>query len=225
MVAKRSGHFRPAPVYLAAVAFPAVSTVKYYHLLPALLLSYAGHTQSAPAPAAAPPGAWYTGVGVGNGLALAAGYRTPHWRAYGQLRGKWWGPDKEPKAQLFGDDLNTRSRQTEAAVLLGYSLAAGPTFFYAATGVAYVRGRELGEYRYSLRKSGLLSADATHYYAYRDYQALGLPVEVGWQTASFSTVGMRLGISAQANFNPQHTVYCGLGTVSVALKPLLGKIR
>ncbi|MBH8557328.1 hypothetical protein [Hymenobacter negativus] len=194
---------------------------RIYYLLPALLSSpvQAQPTAStAPAPFLA--NAWYIGLGVGNGAEIYGGYHAPHWLAYGRLRGKWWGPDKEPKAHLFGDDVNTSSRQTEVAALLGVPVAAGRSYFYAAAGVAYVSGRQLGEYRYSVRKSGLLSSDATHYYAYRDYQAIGLPLELGWQSAAYADGNARFGLVGQVNLNPQHSVFCLLATVSVRLSPL-----
>ncbi|GAB3867322.1 hypothetical protein GCM10028824_09460 [Hymenobacter segetis] len=194
-----------------------------YYLLAALLSGPAQAQSAAPGSATSvppPANAWYIGLGVGNGLEMHSGYKAPHWLAYGRLRGKWWGPDKEPKAHLFGDDVNTNSQQTEAAVLLGIPLAAGRSYFYAAAGVAYVSGRQLGEYRYSLRKSGLLSSDATHYYAYRDYQAIGLPLEVGWQSTAYADGNARFGLVGQANLNPEHSVFCLLGTVSVLLSPL-----
>ena len=194
---------------------------RFCYLLP-VLLSLPARAQPAASATAVPPlaGAWYIGLGLGNGLAAHGGYRAPHWLAYGRLRGKWWGPDQEPKAHLFGDDVNTNSRQTEAAVLLGIPVAAGQSCFYAATGVAYVSGRQLGAYRYSLRKSGLLSADATHYYAYRDYQAIGLPLEMGWLSPAFADGTARLGLVGQANLNPQHSVYCFMATITVLLLPL-----
>lgn len=187
-------------------------------LLPGVLSLAARAQPAAPAPTL--PDRWHIGVGVGNGGAVQGGYEGPHWLAYGRVRGKWWGPETAPRAALLGDNVNTYSQQKEAAVLLGYAVAAGRSRFYAAAGVAYVSGRQLGEYRYSLRKSGLLSADATHYYAYRDYQAIGLPLEVGWQAPAFARETTRLGLAGQANLNPQHSVYCVLATISVVLLPL-----
>ena len=180
-------------------------------------LCFAAQAQ-APAAASPPAATWNLGFGLGNGLEVHAGYYHPRWLAFGRLRGKWWGPEQEPSAHFWSDGLNTRSEQTEAAVLLGIPVAAGQTYFYAAAGLAYVSGRQLGDYRYSLRKGGLFSTNAIHYYAYRDYQAVGLPLEVGWQSEPLARA-LRLGVVAQANLNPQHSVYCFLATISFAVFP------
>ena len=201
---------------LAGPAAPSYFPMKRHcYLLLLLFFNLAAPAQTHP-PA---PGTWHAGLGVGNGLEAHGGYRANHWLAFGRLRGKWWGPEQEPKGHLFGDDINTHSQQSEVALLLGFPLPVGRSYFYGATGVAYVSGRQLGEYRYSLRKSGLLSADATHYYAYRDYQAFGLPLEVGWQSPPLRSEAVRLGLAAQANLNPQHSVYCFLATISVVVFP------
>ena len=153
-------------------------------------------------------------MGVGNGLALHGTYYGPRGLALGRLRGKWWGPAAGPGPELFGDDINTRSGQTEAAALLGYPLVLGRTVLYGAAGVAYVSGRELGPYRFTLREGGLLSTDATHYYSYRDYRGLGLPLEIGLLTPFTYDEQVQLGLAGQANFGAERAVYCLLGTVS-----------
>lgn len=164
---------------------------------------------------------WAGGLGLGNGVEAHGGYFSPQLMAFGRVRGKWWGPSSGPKPSIWGEDINTRSRQTEVAGLVGYPVAAGRTLFYAATGLAYVNGRQLGDYRFSLRSSGVVS-EVTHYYAYSDYQALGLPVEVGALSPPLGGGNsLRLGVSGQANFNPKQTVYCLLLTLWVGpgLKP------
>lgn len=177
-----------------------------------LPLTAAAQSAPAPRPAAA---AWGFGVGVGNGLELHGGHYSPRLLAFGRLRGKRWGPESGPKPSLFGDDINTYSSQLEVAVLVGYPLAVGRSTLYGAAGLAYLSGRELGQYRYTLRKSGLLSADGTHYYSYRDYRALGLPLEIGYLSPELGYRRLRLGLAGQADFNPQQSVYCLLATLSV----------
>ena len=172
-------------------------------------LPVAGMAQSASAP---PATTWSSGFGVGNGVGLHVGYLKPHLMAWVRGRGKWWGPEKGPGADFFGSEINTKSRQFEVATLAGYPLAVGRSTFYAATGAAFVTGRKLGEYRFTTRTSGLVS-DPTHYYAHRDYKALGLPLEVGYLSPSFNAGHLRLGASAQANLNPQQSVYCLFFTV------------
>ncbi|WP_375417423.1 hypothetical protein [uncultured Hymenobacter sp.] len=164
-----------------------------------------------PRPAVA---SWGVGLGAGNGLALHGTYFSRHWLALGRLRGKWWGPESGPRPTLFGDDINTRSRQNEVAVLVGYPLAVGQSIIYGAAGLAYLRGRQLGEYRYTLRESGLISTDGTHYYRYRDYRALGLPLEIGYLAPAFDKEQLRLGLTGQADFNPEQIVYCVLATLT-----------
>lgn len=178
-------------------------------------LPLAAAAQSAPtSPAITPtPAKWAVGFGAGNGLEMHGGYYGRHLLAYGRLRGKWWGPTAGPTSALFGDDLNTRNHQFEIAALLGYPLAVGRSTLYGAAGLAYLDGRTLGEYRYTLRKSGLASTDGTHYYSYRDYRALGLPLEIGYLSPVSDSRQFRFGIAGQANYNPQQTVYCVLVTV------------
>lgn len=175
-------------------------------LLPGAAL---GQTPSPVAPAAS---TWTGGFGVGNGLELHAGRWGTRLMAYGRLRGKWWRPASGPSTNWLGHDLNTRSRQVEAAALLGYPVAVGKALVYAAAGVAYVNGRELGEYRYTLRANGLVTS-ATHYYSYQDYQALGLPLEVGILTPRLGINAQRAGLSFQADLNPQYSVFCVLATL------------
>ena len=179
-------------------------------MLLALLPTAALARQAAPVASAAPR-AWSGGFGAGNGLELHVGRWESRFIAFGRVRGKWWGPTTGPTADWFGSNLNTRSRQVEAAALVGYPLAVGPLTLYAATGVAYVNGRQLGEYRFTLRTSGALS-DATHYYSYRDYQAVGWPLDVGILSPRFGAEKARAGLSFQANLNPQHSVFCLLAT-------------
>lgn len=177
------------------------------------LLPLTAAQRPADPPPASPEARWGLGAGVGNGLAVQGGYYGPRLLVLGRLRTKWWGPDTEPKANLTGDEVNTRSRQTEAAVLLGYPLPVGRALLYGGTGLAYVVGRQLGDYRYSIRRNGGLTTDATHYYAYRDYQALGLPLELGLLSAPIRKSRTRLGLTVQANLNPEQPVYCVLLTV------------
>ena len=63
-----------------------------------------------------------------------------------------------------------------------------------------------------LRTSGLLS-DPKNFYAHREYQALGLPLELGVVSPLLGATGMRLGLTGQANLNPQESIYCLLATV------------
>lgn len=179
-------------------------------LLGLLPLTAAAQSGTAPLPAAA---RWGLGIGVGNGLELHGGYYGRHLLAFGRLRGKWWGPESGPKSSVFGDDINTHSKQLEVAALVGYPLAVGRSTFYGAAGLAYLDGRELGQYRYTLRSSGLLSTDGTHYYSYHDYRALGLPLEIGYLSPAFGNGELRLGVAGQADFNPERTVYCVLLTL------------
>ncbi|TPG61760.1 hypothetical protein [Hymenobacter nivis] len=169
----------------------------------------------AQAPAANPPGPWSGGLGVGNGLEAHATRQTGgHLLLLGRARYAWWGPKSGPGSKLF-DQLNTRSRQTELAVLAGRSLPVGRCRAYAAAGLAYLLGRQLGDYRYTTRSSGLLWGDATYYYAYRRYQALGLPLEIGFQ-GPLGRNQQRLGLALQANFNPERSAYCVLLTLNLS---------
>lgn len=188
-------------------------------MLKHLLLALIPLTAAAQAPAGPPLAAakWGFGAGLGNGLALHGGHYGPRLLALGRLRYKWWGPESGPQPQLFGDDINTRSRQTELAALVGYPLSVGESILYGAAGLAYLSGRQLGQYRYSVRRGGLISSDATHYYSYRDYRALGLPLEIGYLSPELGYHRLRLGLTGQLNFNPEQTVYCGLVTVSAFL--------
>ena len=183
-----------------------------------VFLPVAGMAQQVLAPPAA---TWSSGAGVGNGVELHVGYLKPHLMTWVRGRGKWWGPEKGPGADFFGSEINTKSRQFEVAALAGYPLAVGRSTFYAATGAAFVAGRKLGEYRFTTRTSGGLAADPTHYYAYRDYTALGLPLEIGYLSPPFNAGYLRLGASAQANLNPQQSVYCLFFTVWYSSKPTL----
>ncbi|MDQ2772971.1 MAG: hypothetical protein M3Y54_21000 [Bacteroidota bacterium] len=101
--------------------------------------------------------------------------------------------------------LNTRSRQAEGALLAGYDLTKGHNRAYAAAGLGYVAGRKLGEYRYTIHGNSII--EQTHYYAYTQYQALGLPLEIG-AMHSFPRARLALGLSLQANLNPDQSQYC-----------------
>lgn len=190
-----------------------------YKILLASLLPGLSLAQTTPVSSAAPH-SFRVGVGVGNGVELHGGYSQRRLLAYGRLRGKWWGPTNGPKANWLGDDINTRSWQAEAAALLGYPLPVGRALVYGAAGLAYVRGRQLGEYRYSIRRNGGLVTNAEHFYAYRDYQALGVPLEVGVLLPPLGPGQLRLGLAGQANLNPQHSVYCLLLTIWSGLKTI-----
>ncbi|GAB2952136.1 hypothetical protein GCM10027048_16480 [Hymenobacter coalescens] len=156
------------------------------------------------------------GMGVGNGLGASATYERGAWLLTGRLRYKWWIPREIDLNPVFSR-LNSRSRQAEAALLLGRSLTTGTHRFHAAAGVAYVAGRNLGAYRYTLRRSGLFSSPSTDYFAYQRYSALGVPLEVGWQV-SLDPLGVtRLGITAQGNLNPQRHDLTLLATLAFAI--------
>ena len=152
--------------------------------------------------------AWGGGLGVGNGVEAHAGYQRPGWSPLARVRYHWRGPAAGPGSGWL-DDTNTDSRQLEVAALGVYTISLGKKLLYGGLGVSYLNGRQLGDYRYTVRQSGLLGS-ATYYYSYRDYQALGLPVEVSLLSGSRSNV--RLGLSFQANFNPEKTQYCGMLT-------------
>lgn len=157
------------------------------------------------------------GVGVGNGIALHGGYLGPRLLAYGRVRGKWWGPAAGPGANWFGESINARSRQLEAAALLGYPVVVRKSVIYGAAGLAYVNGRQLGAYRYSIRRSGVVG-EVKHFYAYRDYQALSLPLEIGVLSPALGPGHLRVGLAGQANLNSQQSVYCVLLTLWVNTK-------
>lgn len=149
---------------------------------------------------------------MGNGLELHATYQTnSHLLLLGRVRYKWWGPNSGPGSGLL-DQLNSRSRQTEVAALANYGVPVGRSRVYAAAGLAYVAGRQLGDYRYTTYASGFLSGDATYYHAYRRYQALALPLEAGYLAPAFARAP-RPGLAFQADLNPEHSVYCVLLTL------------
>ncbi|ALW86414.1 hypothetical protein AUC43_15770 [Hymenobacter sedentarius] len=182
-----------------------------FRYLPALLLSLAARAQSAaPLPAPASPGAWGGGIGIGNGLEIHADYLKGHLLLVGRSRYKWWGPQEGPGSSNLLQNFNTRSRQTEVAALAGYGLPVGRGLAYAAAGVGYVAGRELGAYCYTIRSNNFFSND-THYYAYRSYQAIGVPLEVGLLTPGTKR-GLGIGLAFQTNLNPEKSVYCLLLT-------------
>lgn len=158
-----------------------------------------------------PASAWGGGIGVGNGLELHAAHISPHVLVLGRLRGKWWHETTDTGSGWLSSDSDGLSRQFEAAALLGYPVAAGRSVLYGATGLAYVNGQQAGAYRYTVRSSGLLS-DPTNYYAHRNYQALGVPLELGWLSPPLGSK-IRLGVTGQANLNPQQSVFCLLTTV------------
>lgn len=165
-----------------------------------------------PGPGKFPTGTWSGGLGVGNGLELHANYQTDgHLLLLGRARYKWWGPSSGPSSGLL-DQLNTRSRQVEVAALAGYGVPVGRGRLYATAGLAYVLGRQLNGYRYATYASGFLSSDATYYYAYRRYQALGLPLEASFLAPPLAR-GPRLGLAFQANLTPEQSVYCVLLTL------------
>lgn len=153
---------------------------------------------------------WGYGLGVGNGLALHLGYFKPHLMALGRVRGKWWQASSEAGDGLFGNS-DARAQQTELGALLGYPIAVGSARLYAAAGLGYVAGRHAGEYRYSIRTSELLS-EPKNFYAHRSYQALGVPLEIGLMSQPLGADGVRVGFAAQANLNPQQSVFCLLAT-------------
>ncbi|GAB3310046.1 hypothetical protein GCM10027511_22910 [Hymenobacter humi] len=141
---------------------------------------------------------------------MHAGYFKEHLLLFGRSRYKWWGPEDGPGTSNLFQNFNTRSRQAEVAALAGYGLPVGLGLAYAAAGVGYVAGRQLGEYRYTIRSNEFLSND-THYYAYRSYQALGVPLEVGL-LGPVRNRSLRVGLALQANLNPEKSVYCLLLT-------------
>lgn len=171
-----------------------------------VLLPTAALAQQA-APASGP--AWDGGVGVGNGVEAHVGYQRGPWRLQGRAVGKWWGAASGPGTGLF-TNTNVRSRQLEAAVLAVYCQPLGRSQLYGGLGLGYLNGRELGDFRYATTESGFFGS-TTYYYAYRSYQALGLPVEVGLQLPRFSNQS-RFGLAFEGNFNPEKNMYCGMLT-------------
>ncbi|MCC3159324.1 hypothetical protein LJ737_18930 [Hymenobacter sp. 15J16-1T3B] len=155
-------------------------------------------------------------AGVGNGLGAGAAYERGPWLLLARTRYKWWIPREIDLNPVFSR-LNSRSRQAEAALLLGRALTAGAHRFHAAAGVAFLAGRNLGDYRYTLRRSGLFSSPSTDYFAYQRYTALGLPLELGWQVQLDELGVTRLGLTAQGNLNPQHRDLTLLATLAFAI--------
>ena len=154
---------------------------------------------------------WTGGFGVGNGLELHASRLQQHGLLLGRVRYKIWGPSSGPGSGWFDGGLNTYARQAEVAALAGYSLPLGKGLLYGAAGLSYLYGRQLGEYRYTIHQNSLLG-DATHYYAYRDYQAVGIPLELGVLAHLKRPADVRPGLTFQANLNPEQPVYCVLLT-------------
>lgn len=175
--------------------------MKHLYPLLLLLLPLGGLAQEAPA--------WGGGVGIGNGVEAHLGRQQRGWLALGRVRYRWWGPSSGPGSSLL-DGVNTKARQLEVAAMAGYGLPVGGTLFYGGTGLSYLAGRQLGEYRYAVAHGGAVSS-RTYYFAYRDYQALGLPLEIGWLAPPRK--GARFGVAFQANFNPERTLYCGMLTM------------
>lgn len=172
-------------------------------LLGLLLLPLGGLAQQAPA--------WGGGVGVGNGLEAHLGRQQGRWLALGRARYRWWGPSEGPGSS-FLDDVNTKARQLEVAAMAGYGLPLGRAFLYGSAGLSYLYGRQLGDYRYAVAHGGLTGSH-TYYFAYRDYQALGLPLEVGLLLPARPSRLVRFGLAFQANFNPERPLYCGMLTI------------
>lgn len=158
--------------------------------------------------AQAPELNWGGGVAVGLGLEAHAGAQRAGWLALGRMRYRWWGPSSGPGASWL-DDRNTSSRQLEVAVLGGYGLPLGRGLLYGGLGLGYLHGRQLGEFRYAVAQNTLFG-NKSYYFAYRDYQALGLPVELGILTRPWQ--GVRAGVAFQADFNPEKPLYCALLT-------------
>lgn len=154
---------------------------------------------------------WQVGAGVGNGVCVFGGVSWP--RAVALLRGRylWRGPNQEPFRHKLIQHLDTRSRQVEGAALLGYPMQLGRGTLQVASGLALVGGRLLTDYRFSKVSSGFISS-STHYFAYRRYVAVGLPLELSWQNKPLQREDGTLGISVQANLNPQHSTLCVLLT-------------
>ena len=151
---------------------------------------------------------WGGGLGVGNGVVAHLAYQRPGWSPLARARYRWWGPSSGPGSS-FLDATNTNSHQLELGALGVYRLPVGRGLLYGGLGISYLKGRQLGDYRYAVQQTGVLGS-TTYYYSYRDYQALGLPVEVSLLTPSRKNV--RFGLAFQANFNPEKTLYCGMLT-------------
>lgn len=186
-----------------------LTTTRLYKLS-MLLTSTLPLASQAQVPIAGPT--WAGGFGLGNGVEIHVARTQQRLLLLGRARYKVWGPESGP-GSAFGllQTLNTRSQQAELAALAGSSLPLGRTMAYGAAGVGYVAGRQLGEYRYSVQTNSILG-EATHYYAYRDYQALGVPLEAGLLLPESKKRPVRLGLAFQANLNPEHSVYCALLT-------------
>lgn len=152
---------------------------------------------------------WSGGLGLGNGIEVHAGRQQGRWLLLGRVRYKVWGVSSGP-GSAWQDGINPHSHQVEVAALGGYALPLGKETLYGAAGLSYLNGRQLGEFRYSINQNSLLGS-VTYYYAYRDYQALGLPLEVGLLTSRLN-IRTRVGLALQANLNPEQPVYCVLLT-------------
>lgn len=166
--------------------------------------------------------AWGGGAGLGNGAGIYVGRLQGHLLVLGRVRYKAWRPASGPGSDGWFSHLDTRSQQWEEAVLAGYAQPVGRGLLYAAGGLGYVQGRKLGEYRFTTRTSGLLG-DYTHYYSYRSYQALGLPLEIGL-LHPIGAGNIAVSLSAQANLNPEQSVFCLLfslcgGRLGTSAKP------
>ncbi|GAB3637422.1 hypothetical protein GCM10027422_30120 [Hymenobacter arcticus] len=175
-----------------------------------LLLPLVASAQVASGPLPAPR--WSAGAGVGNAVGVYLAYERGPLLLLGRARYWWRGAASGPGSRWF-DKVNTRSRQTEVGLLAGRSLPLGRGQLYGAAGLAWVGGRKLGEYRYSVQYSGVLGSEE-YVFAYRQYQALGLPLEVGVQTP-LRPDGARWGLALQANLNPQQSLFCALLTLTL----------
>jgi hypothetical protein len=175
----------------------------------------AGLLTTVPGHAQAPPDQLSLSLGLGTGVAAALSYEHHSWLLLTRTRHKWWIPSRFELDGVF-NRVNSRSRQTEAGLLLGRTLRAGAHRFHAAAGLAYLSGRDLLAYRYTLRRSGL-TGRTTDYFAYRRYRALGLPLELGWEAAVGRERFNRLGITAQADLNPERPDFTLLATLAFPL--------
>ncbi|UYZ64593.1 hypothetical protein [Hymenobacter weizhouensis] len=135
-------------------------------------------------------------------MGVEAGRLWPRLALLGRVRYKWWVPASIRQHTALLDQFNTRSRQTEYALLAGYPvLVRGGGVVMAAAGVAYVAGRQLGEHRYT--EKGFFTD--SHVFSYTQYRAVGVPVQLSWIGATpniGSRSSVRAGVSLQANFNP-----------------------